>query len=267
MRKVLTFLSDFGSDSPYPAAMKAAAAGLTEARFIDISHQVRPQNIREGAFLLWSVAPYFPSGTVHCAVVDPGVGTGRAALIITSGEQYLVGPDNGLLLPAAHRLGRPIVYQIAPWQAGLSPGQTFDGRDLFAPVAARLSAGAQPEQLAQLIGHWQELDFGQGSLSLAEGWLKGQVIYVDHFGNLVTNISAELVGRLLSYGERLRWQIEPAGQEIRLAFQPSFGFVPPGEPLAYLGSAGTLELALREGNAAERFQVTASAEIRLRQAR
>ena len=118
------------------------------AQLVDISHDVERHHVRGGAFLLWMVVPYFPEKTVHCAVVDPGVGTARRALAIVSEGQFLVGPDNGLLIPAAQRLGEFTVYSIENeryFQAPIS--RTFHGRDIFAPVAAYLASGVSPEQL------------------------------------------------------------------------------------------------------------------------
>ncbi len=110
--KRITFLTDFGTKDGYVAQMKGVASSITDARLLDITHEVAPQNIREGAFILWATAPFFPVGTVHVVVVDPGVGMERKGLIITTKKQILVGPDNGILLPTAHLLGDFIVYEI-----------------------------------------------------------------------------------------------------------------------------------------------------------
>src|SRR3970282_2263148 len=134
--RILTLLSDFGSRSPYPAAMKAVVAARVDAQFVDISHDVRRHDVREGAFPLASVAPFCPTGTVHLAVVDPGVGTARRPLIVVSGGQTFVGPDNGLLIPAARRLGTAAVFEISdPAILGERISSTFHGRDVFAPAA------------------------------------------------------------------------------------------------------------------------------------
>lgn len=138
--QIVTLLSDFGSGSPYPAQMKAAVAGLCHATLIDISHDVRRHDVRMGAYLLASVAPHAPAGTVHLAVVDPGVGTARRPLIVIAGGQFFVGPDNGLLIPAARRVGNPRVFEItAPEILRPDTSTTFHGRDIFAPAAGRLA--------------------------------------------------------------------------------------------------------------------------------
>src|SRR3972149_6981767 len=149
--RILTLLSDFGSRSPYPAAMKAVVAVRVDAQFVDISHDVRRHDVREGAFLLASVAPFCPTGTVHLAVVDPGVGTARRPLVVVAGGQCFVGPHNalvlvdtpppGLLLPAAPRLGMPQAYHLHSAVGLRSADTTFHGRDLFAPAPARLLRG------------------------------------------------------------------------------------------------------------------------------
>ncbi len=140
--KIITLLTDFGSF--YPAQMKGVILSKlagAEVTFVDITHDIPPQDVRAGAFALLSSARYFPAGTIHIAVVDPGVGTARAGLVVESGGQLFVGPDNGLLLPAAKSLGEPQAYRIAS-SAGASP--TFHGRDVFAPAAALLAEGRRP---------------------------------------------------------------------------------------------------------------------------
>jgi len=137
---IITFLTDFGINSNYVAQMKGVTLSLVDATLIDITHDVAPHDIREGAFILRSTAPYFPIGTIHVAVVDPGVGTDRRNILITTKSQILVGPDNGLLLPAARMLGDFIVYEITNKKYMLgSVSNTFHGRDVFAPVAAYIA--------------------------------------------------------------------------------------------------------------------------------
>src|SRR5712691_13346055 len=139
MPGVVTLLTDFGSSSPYPAEMKAVLASSCEAVLIDITHDVPRHDVRTGAYLLAAVAPTTPAGTVHLAVVDPGVGTARHPLIVTGGGQFFVGPDNGLLLPAAKRLGGPQVFHMnAQGIGGEQVSPMFHGRDLFGLVSRRL---------------------------------------------------------------------------------------------------------------------------------
>src|SRR3972149_6217809 len=178
--RILTLLSDFGSRSPYPAAMKAVVAVRVDAQFVDISHDVRRHDVREGAVLLASAAPFCPTGTVHLAVVDPGVGTARRPLVVVAGGQCFVGPDNGLLLPAAHRPGTPHASPLPSALRPPAPGAALRGGD----PAARLGRPIDdPVALTWPRGEWR------GNV------LNGEVVYVDPFGNLITSISQEIVPR------------------------------------------------------------------------
>jgi S-adenosyl-L-methionine hydrolase (adenosine-forming) len=260
--RVLTFLSDFGSGSPYPAAMKAVAAGLCEATLLDISHDVPAQSVRGGAYLLWSVASVCPPGTVHCAVVDPGVGTERAALAVASGTQVFVGPDNGLLLPAARRLGDPRVYRLtnpAYWRTPLSA--TFHGRDVFAPAAGHLAAGAPISALGDPAGTYVDLVLPRGRRR-GEA-LEGEVLWVDPFGNLITTIPGPLVSTL------------PAGTSVIVEAPPgslrgrcgrTFSDVAPGDVVVLTGSDDLVEVAVNGGSAAARLGVAPGAALRIRRA-
>ena len=157
--RVVTLLTDFGAGSPYPAAMKGVIVSLApDALIVDLTHEIAPQNVQEGAFVLWSVVREFPEGTVHCAVVDPGVGTERRGLVLRAGGQLLVGPDNGLLVPAARALdegdegGEPQAFVLANERyMRKRVSYTFHGRDVFAPVAAHLARGVPPEAIGEPI--------------------------------------------------------------------------------------------------------------------
>lgn len=257
--RLLTFLSDFGRASPYPAAMKAAAASVCEATFVDISHDVPPQAVRVGAYLLWSVAPVFPAGTVHCAVVDPGVGTQRAALAVASGDQVFVGPDNGLLIPAARRLGPLRAYRLTNpryWRTPVSA--TFHGRDVFAPVAAHLVAGVPLDELGEPATEYVDLTFPAGAWDGES--LIGEVLWVDPFGNLVTTISGDLLGHLRGRAV----VVEVAGKALRGAVARTFGDVPQGEVVVLVGSDGVVEVAVRGGSAAGRMGAGIADAIRIR---
>ncbi len=263
--RILTFLSDFGWDSPYPAAMKAAAAAICDAVFIDISHDVPAHSIRGGAYLLWSAAPVFPSGTVHCAVVDPGVGTERAALAILSGGQTFVGPDNGLLLPAARRLGPPSVFRLTNagyWRTPVSP--TFHGRDVFAPAAAHLAAGAAPEAMGEPGGAYVDLTFPTGQWSGDS--LVGEVLWVDAFGNLITTIPGGLLDRWPS-GRAAVVEAGPQGPApLYAAVARTFGNVPGGAAVVLVGSDGLVEVAVNGGSAAGWTGASPGSPLRIRPA-
>lgn len=254
---IITLLSDFGSMSPYPASMKAILAAGCDATLIDISHDVPRHDIWVGAYLLAAVAPHLPARTVHLAVVDPGVGTSRAALIIRAGGQFFVGPDNGLLLPAARRVGQPSVFAVIdPAQVGHLPSATFHGRDVFAPVAVHLARGIPVTSLAVPHPQYIDLDFGVGTRS-SRG-LQGLVLYVDPFGNLITNIpSAGLEGMT---GSVQIW-VGVKNSTGRIAH--TYGDVGQGALMVIAGSDGLLEVAVREGSAAALFDARPGLSVQI----
>lgn len=244
--RLVTLLSDFGSAGPYPAEMKLVLAAHTDAVLVDISHDVPRHDVRAGAYLLRAVAAYAPVGTIHLAVVDPGVGTARRALIVRSGGQDFVGPDNGLLLPAARRVGTPRVFVLT--DGTLISGvrsSTFHGRDLFAPAAGLLAQGTPPEALGAPAPEVVDLDLGAGR---REGrMLVGTVAYVDPFGNVITDIPAAL---LPSAGRRVDVRI--GRRRFRAAVRTTYGEAAHGALIVVRGSDGVVEIAVREGNAARR---------------
>ncbi len=255
MPTIVTLLSDFGSGSPYPAEMKATLVSLCEAVLIDITHDVPHHDVRTGAYLLSAVARSTPAGTVHLAVVDPGVGTARRPLIVVGGGQCFVGPDNGLLLPAAKRVGRPRVYEItAPDILQGAVSSTFHGRDIFAPAAARLVRGTPPDALGRPADRFIDLDLGAGRREGAA--LAGEVIYVDAFGNLITNIPAA------------EWMPDgrPVGvtigrRRLRAVAARTYGEVPSGSAAVVPNSDGLLEVAVREGSAASRLSAVRGSRV------
>ncbi|HEY8477475.1 MAG TPA: SAM-dependent chlorinase/fluorinase [Chloroflexota bacterium] len=258
MRRCITFLTDFGLEDHYVGTMKGVVLGINpDAVFVDICHAVGAQDIREGAVLLEAAAPYFPDGTVHVAVVDPGVGTARRAIAIEVGGQYLVGPDNGLLTLAVSALARrvgAVPAQRDGWLA-LPPtargvvldrpsywlphvSATFHGRDVFAPVAAHLSRGVGLDALGTPVERIVALALPAPSLT-PQG-VRGEVVHVDRFGNLITNLRPDdLPPAPLA--------VEIAGRRIdRLSrtFQDGAGLI------ALVGSMDRLEIAVPNGNAA-----------------
>jgi len=244
----ITLLSDFGD--VYPASMKGIILGIhPDANIVDISHSIPCHDIRTGAFVLMTNAKYFPTGTVHIAVVDPGVGTKRRPIAVRAqspdGEiHYFIGPDNGLLIPAARSIGKFEVFEITNRKLFRSNvSSVFHGRDIFAPVGAHISIGLWIEEVGVEIFDFIDLDFGVG-IKTAETFL-GKVIFIDPFGNIVTNISSQ--GVELKSGDML--EIEG----IKVPFLNSYGFCKEGEPLALIGSHGYLEIAVNQGNAARFF--------------
>jgi S-adenosylmethionine hydrolase len=251
MQSPVTLLTDF--DDFYVAAMRGVVASHG-VPVVDIYHDVPPQDVQAAAFILLNVAPYFPDGTVHCVVVDPGVGTERRSLVVEAGDQYLVGPDNGVLIPAARRLADedgPRYYD-APYDEPES--NTFHGRDVFAPQAARVAS----EGVGTVVGDRLEpveLDLGKSAFD-GEGQVT--IVYVDSFGNAVTNLDGEEILSSLDYGTHLRVE----GRKV--PFERTYASVERGEPVALVGSHGNLELAAREASGAEALGLSSGEEVVVR---
>ena len=238
----ITLTTDFGTVDGYTAAMKGVLlSGAPGIPLIDLTHDI-PRFDRIGAMLMLRAAiPRFPAGTIHLVVVDPGVGTARRGLVVQAGGHWFVGPDNGILtgvFPAS----QSAVYSIHALRfAGAAP--TFHGRDVFAPAAAQLARGAPIESIGALITDPVRLTLPMASR--LGNIVKGEVIHVDRFGNLVSNIAK----RALNDAEHVAVSLNR--QAVR--FGKTFGDVEPGEPIAYWGSGGLLEVGVREGNAQSLF--------------
>jgi S-adenosyl-L-methionine hydrolase (adenosine-forming) len=247
---IISLTTDFGD--LYSTAMKAVILGINPGvQIVDVTHSIRQAGIREGAFVLYSLVPYFPAKTVHIGVVDPGVGTSRRALAIKAGktgqEQYFVGPDNGLLIPAVRRLGEMEIYEITNRDFMLKSriSATFHGRDIFAPVGAHLSGGLEIEKVGPKISDFVDLDFG--SFGIDGSFLVGEVIFADGFGNVITNIPEDIILRFFAFGS----EAEVNGR--RVPFVQTYGFAGQEKPLILIGSHGFLEIAINGGNAALKF--------------
>ncbi|MFH2009150.1 MAG: SAM-dependent chlorinase/fluorinase [bacterium] len=239
---IITLLTDFGTSDGYVAAMKGTALTLSSAlRVIDITHEVPSQDIFRAALILKQVAQTFPKGTVHVVVVDPGVGTHRLPIAVESADQYFVGPDNGVLTLAATPPRQ--AYQLTNsdlMRAKLS--DTFHGRDIFAPVGARLACDTSIEEVGPALDTIAEIPLP--TPTLGQGTIVGEVIYADRYGNLMINVTEDLLRKL-----------DPASIRITISgitiegLRSTYGDVKRGELVAYVGSTGYLEVARREGNA------------------
>ncbi len=261
-RPIITLLTDFGTRDHYVATLKGVILGLNpEAILVDLSHEVPPQDITAGAFVLAEAAPYFPPGTIHLAVVDPGVGTSRRGLAARCRDQYWVGPDNGLFhfvfanqLQHASETGLQgpectIVSLEAPAFFRQQISATFHGRDVFAPVAAHLSLGVELGQLGPILRTPVPLPIPDPTFTPEVA--RGQVIYIDRFGNLITNLATEQVETWLGGSRSFRLH---AGGVVLRRLSPTYAEVGPGEPLALMGSHGYLEIAVNQGNAAKELK-------------
>ncbi len=249
---LLTLLTDFGAADYYVAAVKGTVLRLAPGTvLVDVSHEVPPGDVEGAAFLLAAAAPAFPAGTVHLAVVDPGVGGGRAIVVLETAEARFVAPDNGLLTPFLERGRARRVERADLYQAG--PSDTFHGRDRFAPVAAALLRGEAaaalgppleaPVRLARVDPH------------RVAGALTGRVVHVDRFGNLVTDVPS-------AWLEPGAVAAELGGHRVERR-AGHYAELPPGEPGIVPGSLGTLELSLRDGNLARRWGVGRGARVRI----
>lgn len=253
---IVTLLTDFGSTDAFVASMKGVILGiLPRAVIIDISHEIPPHDLRRAAQVLEATIDWFPSGTVHVVVIDPGVGTNRAALAIDAGRATFVGPDNGVFGPALAKLGdRNRAYLIERrWRP--TPSATFHGRDLFAPAGAEIAGGAAPKSMGRRILSLHQLPWAVPQRKGNQ--IVGEVAFVDHFGNLVTNIDADMLR-----GPRDRCEIRIGRRRIR-GITESYGHAGRGRLLALVESTGHVEVALREGSAAARLQARAGTVVRV----
>ncbi len=263
---VITLTTDFGLQDAYVGIMKGVMARIApEARFLDITHQIPPQDVHAAAYLLWAALPYMPPESVHLVVVDPGVGTARRAIAAETAWGTLVGPDNGVFSYVWGAAGSSTIVELKnPQYHRDVVSATFHGRDIFAPVAAHLAAGARLRDVGSPIDDPARLPLPR--LEASETQVTGEVLYVDHFGNAVTSI-----GRLVWEGEFLHLDAAFGGTERLLLrasrldvragdrdlgpVQRTYGAVKRGEPLALVGSEGMLELAVAEGFGADRLDV------------
>ena len=259
---IITLLTDYGIKDSYVAEVKGAILKiLPNATIVDISHDVGNYSIVEGAFHLARSAPYFPDGTVHVGVVDPGVGGRRKRIIIQAKGAFLVGPDNGLLAPAAERLGVERVFEITNLE--LLPKRVsgvFDGRDVFGPTAALLAKGLPPEKIGREIRGYAIIQAYRPSVE--GGKVEATVIHVDGFGNLVTNVTYEELERI-GARDGSKFKVEISDREYTIPYVRSFSAVPEGDLLLLVAGGGYLEFAVNQGNARERLGIDKGDSARL----
>ncbi len=245
---LIALLTDFGTGDHYVAAMKGIILTINpDARIVDLSHEIAPQNVTEASFTLSAVYRCFPRGSIMVAVVDPGVGGSRRIICLEAGGYVFLAPDNGLLTPVARREKRRRIFLVTNRRYFRKEvSATFHGRDVFAPAAAHLSLGVRPEKLGRKTETMVELDLPAPMTS--GGILTGEVIHVDRFGNLVTNVTREAFARFRKtrYGNTIA--IEIAGTRIR-GLSRTYTERAPGEPLAIIGSGGRLEISVNGGSA------------------
>jgi len=251
---IITLLTDYGIKDSYVAEMKGTILSiLPDATLVDISHDVGNFSIDEGAFHMARSAPYFPEGTVHVGVVDPGVGSSRKGIFIKAKGAWLVGPDNGLLAPAAERLGVEKVYEIAHRKhLPVKVSDVFDGRDTFGPTGALLAKGVDPEEIGPEIDEYIRLPMYEPKIT--ENGVEATIIHVDGFGNLVTNVTYEVLEQIGVSGDT-SFDVEVSGKKYRLPYVRRFSSVETGEPLILVAGGGYMEFAVNQGNAREKLGI------------
>jgi S-adenosylmethionine hydrolase len=278
---LITLTTDFGTADGYVGTMKGVILGIApNARLVDLSHAIAPQNVREAAFVLFASYSFFPAHSVHLVIVDPGVGGARRAIALRTPAGTFVGPDNGVFSYVMAREPVEALVELADPCYRLSHvSYTFHGRDVFAPVAAHLAAGVAIADLGPPIS--DPVTFPLPRLEVVAKGIIGQVLHVDHFGNVVTSIGelrwagGDLLfepalgmagGRMQDAGRRIvaaDTTVEVAGREIA-GVHCAYVDVAPGQMLALVGSSGYLEVAVREGSAALKLGVHHGDEVALR---
>ena len=255
---MITLTSDFGLKDPYVAEMKAVILSICPSvSIIDVTHLIDKWKVSMGAFVLACVTTFFPQGTIHVAVVDPGVGTQRRPIVVETKWNLFVGPDNGLLILAAEAQGLKQVRAIECrnlMQQQVS--ETFHGRDIFAPIAAHLANGVALEEIGPQITDFVQPGFA--SIKRTPKFLLGEVLHIDDFGNIVTNVH----GVELSDSEGTLFQIALNSTKLQgINLSRTYADAKTGEPVLLVGSHGYIEISLNQGNAAAKFGVKEGDQI------
>ena len=256
---VITLTTDYGINDWFVGTLRGVMARINpQAQVIDITHHIAGGDIRAGAFALMAAFRYFPYHSVHLAVVDPGVGGSRAAIVVRTSEHFFVGPDNGVLSWALRQEKIQAIHRLEDEKFFLQPvSQTFHGRDVFAPVAAHLSNGIAPERFGPGQESLIRLPWPEARRNRREA--QGEILYIDRFGNAITNLQEELLAGF----ERKRCRIIVRGKPVA-AVHSHYGAAPTGKPAAVVSSSGFLELAVNGGSAARKFRLKVGDPILVR---
>jgi S-adenosyl-L-methionine hydrolase (adenosine-forming) len=248
-KPIITLLTDFGMQDHFVGTMKGVIAGISpEAMVIDITHNITPHDIFQAAFLLKNYYSYFPSNAVHLAVVDPGVGSNRKAIVASSEKGYFVAPDNGIL---SYIYAEGLVSEVREITADhyfLKPRTgTFDGRDVFAPVAAWLTKGVSPSSFGEVLTDYRKYELPQPTPVNPGEW-QCRIVYIDRFGNLVSNLTRDKFKECLDSSEKRRFVFQ-VGEQTITKISNSYAEGEKGELLAIFGSSGFIELSVNRGSA------------------
>lgn len=256
MKSIITLTTDFGTWDGYVGAVKGVILSLNPgAEIVDISHEIPHQNIMAAAFCLFNSCSFFPEGTIHVAIVDPGVGSKRKALLIQTERYFFIGPDNGIfsLVLRQERLKKTIHLNNPKYFLGRQ-APTFHGRDIFAPVAAYLSLGVKLDEFGPTLPKIVRLSLPR--IEKRRGRIIGQIIHIDNFGNLVSNVTAQELSKIKKFKIRVR-------NRIISRLSETYSEVGKGKILAYQGSSGFLEVGIREGNAGLKLGVKIGDKIEI----
>lgn len=256
---LITLLTDFGTRDHYVASMKGVILRINpKCKIVDISHQIHPQDITEGAFVLASAFSYFPEGTIHLAVVDPEVGGARHPVLLVTDHFYFIGPDNGLFSLVLRKERMKEAYILTEKRYFLPEvSSTFHGRDLFAPVAGHLTLGVSPKAFGKRVDSLKTLTFTGPRIGGED--LVGEVIHIDSFGNLITNIDRKT---FLKFIQQRSFLIR-AGRRTIQSLTRGYWEGKKDEPIALFGSSGLLEVAVREGSAEKMLKMKKGDPIRI----
>lgn len=256
---IITLTTDFGTRDWFVGAIKGVILGIQpKAIIVDLAHDIHTGAIRGGAFSLMAGYSLFSKGTVHVAVVDPGVGSSRQAIAVQTANYFFVGPDNGVLSFALARENIKSVHRLENEKFFLKPAcRTFHGRDIFAPVAAHLSRGVAIAEFGPALKIFVRLDWPR--VQVKDSRIDGEIVYVDRFGNLITNIGAE---SLRPFGDKPCEVF--VGNKRLCPIAPFYGAVPVGRPLAVTGSTGFLEIAVNGASAAEKLRLRVGDKLSVR---
>jgi S-adenosyl-L-methionine hydrolase (adenosine-forming) len=260
---VITLTTDFGLSDWFVGAMKGVILGINPAaQIVDITHQVPAGDIRAGGFALAACHQFFPQKTIHIAVIDPGVGSDRSAIAVQTKNHFFIGPDNGVLSPALEQNEIVAIHRLENRKFhSATVSRTFHGRDVFAPVAAHLSRGIAIRNLGSRATDRVHLRIPQAKTT--RGRIEGEVLYIDRFGNAITNISKDQLDTFERGKVKVRVSVAVGKQTLPV--DQFYEQVPAGHGLALIGSTNYLEIAVNGGNAARQFKLIPGSRIVLKE--
>ncbi len=266
-KRVITLMTDFGYSDYYVGAMKGVILSVhSDVHIVDITHGIAPYDFIGAAFNLMAYYNEFPRWTVHVVVIDPGVGTQRRPILVVGDKHFFIGPDNGVFSLIYEREEWIRVYHLTEEHFFRSTmSSTFHGRDIFAPAAAWLAKGVEPSHMGQIIEDYMKIPFPK-PVQQDTNVAKGIVLYVDRFGNCITNFDTEFLQNFL--GEDFSKQTQIIIKDTRIGgIRRTFAEVEKGTPLAYIGSSGYLEIGINQGNAAQVLQIRRGEQVTIITAR